>query len=527
MVSLSRLSWTFASTICFLICSGCGGGGSASGGTGDITSPPAPTYVVGGTVSGLTGELTLQDNGNDVLTLNADGSFKFANSIKSGGAYAVTVSNQPENPGQFCVVNNGSGTAFSNVSNVQVTCTTPAEQILHDFGQEPAAANPTGPLVLDSNGNLYGVTTGGGSSGNGAVYRLTPSNGQWSESVLYSFCQLPLCTDGSHPVGGLTWDAAGNLYGATESGGTFLNGVAFKLSPNGNGTWTETVIHNFGDGTDGRDPRGGLTFDKSGNLYGTTFTGGTGSQGEGAGRVFELTPNQDGSWTESVIYNFGSNSSDGAEPIGGVALDAEGNLYGTTSAGGSASAGTVFQISPQGGGQWTEKVIYAFQSGVNGASPALDGSQPQAGVVLDAAGNLYGTTMYGFCPGYACNNGTVFEIARGSGGQWQEKILYGFYKGTDGSIPHAPLLIDKAGNLYGTTTEGGLEVPPDPGHGEIFALTPGPASAMWAEAPLYSFKGVPDGAYPSSGLAMDAHGNLYGVANGGTNGTGVVFEVTP
>jgi uncharacterized repeat protein (TIGR03803 family) len=231
-----------------------------------------------------------------------------------------------------------------------------------------------------------------------------------------------------------------------------------------------------------------------------------------------------------VIYNFCSatNCSDGATPYGGLALDAAVNLYGTTYNGGYDNEGTVFQLTPQKSGPWSETVLYRFESGMNGVLPGIDGSNPEAGVVLDSAGNLYGTTDYGYCADGACNNGTVFEVARGQGGQWQETLLYGFHTGFDGSSPIAPLLMDQAGNLYGTTNEGGSGNGEAGGDGVVFALTPAPPGVMWAEAPIYSFQGQPDGNGPTSGLVMDSQGNLYGVApGGGTNGTGVVFRVTP
>lgn len=211
--------------------------------------------------------------------------------------------------------------------------------------------------------------------------------------------------------------------------------------------------------------------------------------------------------------------------MGGLVLDAAGNLYGTTSGGGRSLVplGTVFELTPGTSGQWIEQVLHVFDD-----SAVVDGAYPQAGVILDAAGNLYGTTSSGYCPGTSCGLGSVFKLVRGTGGQWQETLLYGFHSGTDGIFPSGPPIIDKAGNIYGTTSMGGANGSCGTcGSGVVFALTPGPANAMWAEVPLYTFQ-YTDGAGPGSGLLMDAQGTLYGVAAaGGTNGTGVVFAVTP
>jgi hypothetical protein len=161
---------------------------------------------------------------------------------------------------------------------------------------------------------------------------------------------------------------------------------------------------------------------------------------------------------------------------------------------------------------------------MNGAPIELDGTNPRASVILDAAGNLYGTTELGYCTGSACNSGSVFEVVRGTGDQWQERLLYGFHSGTDGINPTGPLIMDKSGNIYGAAGFGGLF---GCNCGVVFALTPGPADAMWAEVPLYTFQNT-DGAGPNSGLVMDAEGALYGVAGwGGANGTGVVFKIVP
>ena len=259
------------------------------------------------------------------------------------------------------------------------------EQVLHSFNQNGTDGfYPSAGLIFDAAGNLYGTTPAGGSGcvpyfGCGTVFELTPTAYVgWTERVLYSFC-VGNCDDGSQPFAGLIFDAAGNLYGTTHRGGGFNLGTVFKLSPNGNGGWTETVLHSFSYGTDGIYPSAGLIFDATGNLYGTTTEGGTGSGcgNDGCGTVFELSPNGNGGWTETVLYSFCSqtNCTDGATPVAGLILDAVGNLYGTTNAGGNFFSncpylcGTVFKLSPNGNGGWTETVLHSFGSFADGASP--------------------------------------------------------------------------------------------------------------------------------------------------------------
>src|ERR1019366_6634594 len=206
-------------------------------------------------------------------------------------------------------------------------------------------------------------------------------------------------------------------------------------------TWAaaqEQVLHSFGNGTDGNDPLGGLIFDASGNLYGTTLGGGT----YGGGTVFELTPAGGGSWTETVLHNFDSNGTDGFTPYAGLIFDSAGNLYGTTRWGGTYGGGTVFELTTAAGGGWTEQVLHSFDHNYT------DGYYPQAGLIFDAAGNLYGTTSQG---GTYVYWGTVFELTPAAGGDWTETVLHNFNQnGTDGYYPEAGLIFDAAGNLYGT-----------------------------------------------------------------------------
>jgi uncharacterized repeat protein (TIGR03803 family) len=342
------------------------------------------------------------------------------------------------------------------------------------------------------------------------------------ETTVYSFSGSP---DGSDPVAGVIFDAAGNLYGTTSSGGAVgspydIYGTVYELSPKSGGGWTEKVLYSFGQtSTDGIVPAAGLIFDARGNLYGTTTLGGA----NGKGTVFELSPASGGSWTEKVLYSFGATTNDASEPYGGLIFDAKGNLYGTTKFGGphtvtygtGGTGGTVFELSPASGGAWTEKVLYDF-----GAS-TTDGAYPLASLIMDGAGDLYGTTQYGGTYTY----GTVFELVPGSGGTWTEKIIHSFnLNGIDGSMPEASLIFDGQGNLYGTTYGGGSDISFG-GLGAVFELSPS-VGGTWTEQVLFSFLGS-DGDYPIGNLVFDNAGNLYGTASNKLFGQGLVFELSP
>jgi uncharacterized repeat protein (TIGR03803 family) len=504
-------------------------------GSGSTTAPPPPvtTYTIGGSVSGFsgTGVFALQNNGDDNVQIYSSGNFTFGKPIATGSPYSVTILSEPNNPVQFCVVSNGSGTVDANVTSVQVTCTTPSEQTLYSFGAQPDGNYPSANLVFDVSGNLYGTTLQGGAFGYGTVFKLTPNASRWTETAIYSFCRLQGCEDGSSPYSTLVVDAAGNLYGTALNGGIYggatTGGVVFELTPQLDGTWAETVLHSFGNGADGIHPQAGLVFDKAGNLYGTTTGGGAASASctEGCGTVFELSPGSNAQWTEKVLYSFCSQGGcvDGDDPEGGVILDATGNLFGTTVYGGTPNRdGTVFELSPGANGQWVDTVLYTFQGG------SVDGANPNAGVAQDNLGNLYGTTQYGYAyPTAGINNGTVFKLAHGSGGQWTESVLYGFCSQplcADGAQPLGGVVLDKAGNVYGATFGGGSnEV-----WGTVFALTPNAANTLWNEVVLFSFKQGPEGFNPHLGVISDSAGNLYGTAyQGGAGEYGTVVEVTP
>jgi uncharacterized repeat protein (TIGR03803 family) len=308
--------------------------------------------------------------------------------------------------------------------------------------------------------------------------------------------------------GPLIFDGKGNLYGTTYNwpGG----GEVFELTPNLDGSWTPNVLYIFCPETGCRDgalPMGGLVFDQAGNLYGTTSYGGVNNRGT----VFKLTLNEGGSWSESVLHSF-TGGRDGAAPESSLILDKAGNLYGTTLLGGANVNGVVFKLTPNANGTWAEKVLHQFTGG-------KDGGQPRSGVIFDSIGNLYGTTQYGGTYG----EGVVFKLVQQSNGNWTEKVLHQFTGNKDGSVPYAGVIFDQAGNLLGTTYYGGAY-----GRGVAFRLTPN-AKSGWNETVLHAF--AKQAANPAGGLITDKAGNLYGTTSRcdprDQNFNGSVFELTP
>jgi len=395
-------------------------------------------------------------------------------------------------------------------------------KVLYRFKPSGDGANPLAQLIFDSRGNLYGTTNLGGANGFGTVFRLTPgANGTWTETVLYDFCAALNCADGAQPAAGLIFDTGGNLYGTTETYGAHgpSGGTVFRLAPTVKGKWTHTILYSFCavyKCKDGSQPWAGLIFDAAGSLYGTTFGGGV-HQG---GTVFKLTPGAKGKWIETVLHSFcAAKCTDGADPFASLIFDAAGNLYGTAANGGTYFDGTVFKLTPGAKGQWTYTLLFTF----NGKS----GAGPVAGLISDAAGNLYGTADTGGDLG--CNSGigcgVVFKLAPGANGKWIETILHAFHSVP--AYPVAGLILDAAGNLYGTASE------PVAGHfGVVFKLTPN-ANGKWTYTVPHTFNGK-DGAGPMASLISDASGNLYGTAASGGDltgcsgsGCGVVFEIAP
>ncbi|HSZ62500.1 MAG TPA: choice-of-anchor tandem repeat GloVer-containing protein [Terriglobales bacterium] len=365
--------------------------------------------------------------------------------------------------------------------------------IVYSFGSVPNdGSDPMAGLVMDAKGNLNGTTYAGGTAGYGTVFKLDTTG---KETVLYSFAGVAE-GDGAHPHAGLAVDAQDNLYGTTWVGGCIepnqtLCSTVFKVDASGK----ETVLFKFnGPGGDGTKPSG-LVLDEQGNLYGTTALGGA-SGANKDGTAFRL----DAAGNETILHTFPMGPTDGVRPYGGVVLDAEGNLYGTTTRGGRFTLfpGSVFKLDTTG----IETVLYRFAG-----SP--DGANPYAGVVLDGQGNMYGTT-YG---GGAAGHGTVFKVDSSG----NETVLYSFTGTPDGAGPYAGVVLDAQGNLYGTTYSGGTA-----DYGTVFEI-----NATGNETVLHSFGSTKgDGKYPYAGLVLDAQG-LYGTTtHGGAHNKGTVFKLT-
>ena len=378
--------------------------------------------------------------------------------------------------------------AFLMVSGQNAQAQT--ETVLYSFGSKnfDGQAPFLGTLVRDKTGKLYGTTEFGGAHSGGSVFRITVSKtGKVTEKLLYSFTY----SDGKSPYGGVILDKKGNLYGTTAGGGASGYGIVYSLTKKG----VQKVLHSFsgppGGGSDGAFPYGALVMDSKGNLYGTTVQGGT----FGQGTVFEISS----TGIYRVLYVFGG-APDGASPVAGLTIDAAGNLYGTTASGGiHSNSGTVYEITA--GGAYSKLHDIDIFTG--------EGSAPWGGVVVDAAGNLYGAT-----------NATVFQLS--PAGIYTVLYTLGTQAG-DGSGCFASLVRDATGNLYGATLYGGTSANCQGGCGTVFEVT-GPG----AEKVLHSFTGNPDGNYSQAGLVMDPAGNLFGVTGyGGAHNAGSVFKVVP
>ena len=371
--------------------------------------------------------------------------------------------------------------------------------VLHTFSGGGDGDDPSAGLTMDKAGNLYGTTLVGGGASNGTVFKLSHSGSNWVLNTLYSFTGG---NDGGNPQARVIFGPDGSLYGTTSAGGYQGYGTVFNLRPQASACksaicpWSETVLYRFQGGTDGAGPAyGDLTFDPSGNLYGTTLAAGLTTCGGTCGVVFKLT-RSGSSWTESVPYSF-TGGNDGGTPFSGVIFDNAGNLYGTAYYGG-AQSGTVYELIPSGSG-WTEKTLTDFAGG---------GGFPLGGLTFDAQGNLYGTGFVG---------GTAFELMP-SGGNWIYLLLYTF-DGFDG--PFGSPTLDASGKVYGTNATGGAY-----DQGFIFQLTP--SNGGWTFTDLYDFTGGNDGGFPVSNVIFDVDGNLYGTTYlGGASGFGVVWQFKP
>ena len=380
--------------------------------------------------------------------------------------------------------------------------------VLHTF----INAQPHAGVTMDAAGNFYGTTLYGG-NGSGLVYKLAHRGSGWVLNPLYSFQGG---SDGAEPMGGVTLGRDGNLYGTTFVGGQHDAGAVYKLSPPPTVCktvlcpWTETVLYQFTGGADGGEPVAGVIFDSAGNLYGTTGVGGTNNYGV----VFKLTPSGSG-WTESVVYRF-AGPPDGSDPNSALTFDDNGNLYGETDRGGGADCecGTVYQLTPSGSG-WTEQPIYRFQG-------STDGGAPSGGIVLDSEGNLYGGASFGG----AGDGGTIFELMP-SNGNWTFSVLYSpTIQGGSGFQPVGRLARSSSGILYGTFFYGGIQFScGGEGCGSVFQLAP--SLGGWVYTSLYEFTGGDDGGEPTGGLILDSAGNLYGTTSGEVLGYGSAFKLTP
>jgi uncharacterized repeat protein (TIGR03803 family) len=366
-----------------------------------------------------------------------------------------------------------------------------AFSVIHYFTGGNDGANPLNGLFLSSNGEMYGTASSGGKYASGVVFEIGTNN---KETVLYAFTGG---ADGANPESFLIEDQSGNLYGTTLGGGAFGAGTVFMIT----GT-QETVLHSFGSqSNDGSAPEAGLAFDSSGNLYGTTSSGGL----YGGGTVFQLVPSGSGSWTENILYNFGS-VSDGSVPVAGVTLDASGNLYGTTSAGGAYGYGRVFELVQAN--SWAETVIHDFAN-------LSDGSTPYAGLIPGPSGVFYGAATANGSQG----GGTIFQLTP-SAGSWTFSVIHSLQGwGISGSFRN--LLVNSRGTIYGTTHCDGAD-----DMGTVYQLVP--SGTTWKYKQLFTFtNATEDGYYEFSNLVLKGT-RLYGTSNvGGTDGAGAVFALTP
>ncbi len=389
--------------------------------------------------------------------------------------------------------------------------------VIHNFSGGPDGGGP-GTGTLDAAGNFYGVTGDGGTHqqncqyGCGTVFKLSQMNGDWILSTLYNFTGG---NDGYGPNDGIVFGPDGSLYGTTYHGGAGNYGTVYKLQPSLTFChsvlcpWTETILHTFAGGTDGTLPSGGIVFDSAGNLYGTT-EGGGGSRyctdNDGCGVVYELTPSG-GAWTETLLHTF-TGGADGEVPTEGVVFNSAGDLFGACQGGSSpAEYGAVYELVPSGSG-WSKSFIYQFTGGSDGYDPN--------GLIVDSAGTLYGTTSFGGSGG----GGTVYDLAP-QNGNWLFGLLYPLVQPNPHIYgPLAPLTMDAAGNLYGTSFSGGQY-----GAGSVFKLTP--AGGSWNYASLHDFTGGDDGGGPVSPVVLDSQGNVYGTTRfDGFYGDGVAFKIT-
>lgn len=399
--------------------------------------------------------------------------------------------------------------------------------VLHTFTGGTDGALSVAGMIMDPAGNLYGTALAGGTGscsysaapGCGTIFQLKKHNGSWIFSPLYSFQGG---SDGEAPVQPLTLGPNGTYYGTTVGGGEGTCsyqgvpkcGVVFNAGPSPQPprtpllTFHESVLYRFTGGSDGGSPISNLIFDQAGNIYGTTQAGGAYNHGA----VFELSPAGGGTYTEAVLYSFCPQypCPDGAGPYDGMVFDTAGNLYGSTPGGGSNNYGVVFELSPAGSG-WTERVIYSFQG-------SSDGRNPFAGVVMDSAGNLYGNTYAGGSGG----GGTVYQLTP-NGSNWNFNLLYSV---PGNGFASDRVTLDSSDTLCETLATGGIF-----GFGQVLELAR--SGGNWTYIDLHDFTDGSDGAYPGGGVVLDSSGNLYGTTEEGGgagcsgSGCGVVWKIAP
>jgi len=377
-----------------------------------------------------------------------------------------------------------------------------ATKLVYSFGGSADGEYTDTELVRDSAGNLYGTSVQGGVFGGGTVFQVTPAG---AHTVLYDFTGG---ADGGEPYKGVTLDAEGNLYGTAVTGGGGSCeggcGVVYKLSNSG-GTWNQTVIHTF-TGSDGSGPGSPVAIDKNGDVFGTTPTGGA----NGIGVVYQLREDV-GAWKFRVIHTFTGGDDGGGGSASRLLIDAAGNLFGVCTVGGANGFGTVFEMSLHQG-LWQLTTLYAFKD-----SP--DGALPYGGLIADKAGNFYGTTYYAG----ANDLGTVYQLTK-INGAWTERVLYSFQGGSDGGSPISTLVADAAGNLYGTTSEGGAAAC---GCGTIFKMSRD-STGKWSETVAYRFPGTPQPGFAYNGLVADPSGIFYGATvHGGSGNDGAIYKFRP
>ena len=471
---------------------------SLAGGSGTVTNANvtsvsvtcvAITHTVGGTVSGLADgvSIVLLNNSGDSLTVSSNTTFGFATAVAVGSDYSVSIGTQP--PYQGCSVSAGSGTVTSaNVTDVVVHC--PSVQVIWNFGYGADGQYLQSAPILGSDGNFYGTTEYGGLIDAGAVYRLTTAG---IESVVANFAGG---TASSGPIGALLQASDGNFYGTTYWGGTNNCGTVFKLAADG----TITTLWSFGSGSDGQFPNGGLIQAPDGSFYGTTPSGGT----TGYGTVFHLTA----SGVETVLWNFGTGT-DGYAPKSAFVMAGDGNLYATTSLGGTNGSGTIVRVTLAG----TESVVWSFGGSAEGYLPAPN-------LIVGSDGNLYGTTEGGGANG----GGTLFKFAPAG----TLSVLWAFGAGSDGNGPWTGVTQGTDGNFYGTTVSGGTiqtcGAGYDFGCGTIFRVTPaGEETVLWD----FGFGGNGAQVFPLS-LVQSSDGSFFGVTStGGPVAGGTIYQLTP